>query len=170
MNYQAVASEAMPLFDSVRCALSWSTEVLRRRRHPHSSRWQQESLSEQINQEFSPSHGHDLPSHPQDRYFLAQDIQNLLNMLTKDEQSLISRRYWGDYHHPQVLASAQAIQENARRTGKRVRLRYIYTTRQLAQQDSTSERTIRRRLKKAEETLARVMVSKGLLPNVDSAE
>jgi hypothetical protein len=156
-------------FSSVGHALGWSTEVLRRQRHASTSRWHREVLSETDSLPFASEIPDPMPQMDyQARLSLAMTLQNLIySHLDETASQLILRRYWGDYHHPQVLAQARQVQEQAQRQGKRVRLRYRYPLRTLAAQDEVSERTIRRRLEQAQAQLARVMVVKGLLPNAD---
>ncbi len=157
-------------FLSAHQALCWSTEVLRHKRHPNISSLYQE-IPSQLDTNLDPDWSLDwphLPSDGQERVELAQTVQAFLRYCSADEQDLLQKIYWGDYHHPQHLARSLYVQETLRQKGVRAHVKMRYNHKQLAEMLQVHPRTISRRLKIAQDKIAEKLQLKGLLPSVAS--
>lgn len=141
-------------FDTSAQSWLWATEVLRRKRLPLSSpAWREDvcmtavqrvtMLAEEakqrafteMEQETNAWHGtfkQRLPQIPAERYALAQRIQAAVQSLPEAYRAILMDWAWGDWANEARLRAALAVQEKARREGKRVRLSYRYSAQQLA--------------------------------------
>ena len=134
----------MYIFNTLNDALIWSTEILRARTNPQTLDVYQrlKDLNDGmgfIDQRFDPTSENALHH--------ALDIQNIIEKtLSADHYKLLKFKYWGDYATPARLHQARQLQEKCRREGRRVRLSWRYSNRQLATLWQVSSPTIAKRL------------------------
>ena len=154
-------------FDHVNHAMKWATEVLRHRRFPKINPMYQEIVSKQdkAHQESRYWHGEygNLPTDPDERVSLALKVNDAANRLMKDEQVLLQLYYWGDYASPKRLAAAEKIQRSCEQKGRRVRLSYRYSYRQLASILGVAHTTAARRVEAALKSMEDMLHQEGLL-------
>lgn len=145
------------MFDSAQGAMLFATDVLRRRRFP--------KIGNTYNGE-KPRVMH-MAAGEDDKYTLALSVYQCLARLDEDMQRLLKLHFWGDYVETQKLHAAIALQEKWRQEGKRVRLSYMYSQRQLASILGVGKSTVERRLNKALRLLSRELVDVGLLRAIE---
>ncbi len=156
-------------FDTVKHALSWSTEILRRRRFPKLTKMYQEIVlkvgspkARSSLQSWYGEHGF-LPTEYEDKFSFAMDVYMSVSALEGDLQQVIRLAYWGDYADDARLCKALKMQEYYRRQGIRVRISYRYSLRQIGLSMGVSHQSVKRLLKKAEKKLETLLLEKDLL-------
>lgn len=84
-------------FENAHHALGWSTEVLRRKRHPQINSIYRDVTNDHWNNEAKNSNRTvrgELPRDVTERYLLAIQVDGLLNKLAEEEQLILRRYYW----------------------------------------------------------------------------
>ena len=175
-------------FDTAAQAWAWATEVLRRKRLPISSpAWRgnvsltaaqrmtmlaeeakQRSFisSEEEARTWHASFKQKLPHTSAERYALAQRIQAAVKALPAAHSCVLIHWAWGDWADDARLRAALAVQEKARREGKRVRLSYQYSAQQLGYVLGCSKVQAWRRLNTAMKMLTCKLQTMGVVESV----
>lgn len=153
-------------FKNVEEALGWSTEVLRARRFPRLSSIYGEMEQEEGGEKRTANLN--LPSDYDERLSLAMKVYSFLSHnLDAEEQRLIQFTHWGDYADEKRLRTAEALQQRMRAEGKRIRLSYTYSHRQVgAALNMPCHKTVKRRLAKIYDKLNELLEEEGLIEQV----
>lgn len=141
-----------PHFESAQHALTWATEVLRRRRFPSVSALYKEMLTQaktpaglNATHRWFGEYGN-LPTTREDKLAWVLEIYQQLDTLPEDMQKILRLRYWGDYVNERRLRSALALQDKLRVTeGIRVKLSWRYPFRQVATLLNMSKPSVHRK-------------------------
>ncbi|MDD9911557.1 MAG: hypothetical protein OXR68_01430 [Alphaproteobacteria bacterium] len=152
-------------FDNTNHALCWSIEILRARRFPKIAAFYLEAEQGEYGHvaEFAGWRPF-LPSNTDDRFSLAMKVASLLEEeLDSKEQQLLQLYYWGDFADEARYRTAQKFQERMRQEGKRVRLSYRYSFRQLGLLLELSDKTVAKRVRQAQDKLSKKLEEMGLI-------
>ena len=145
-------------FNSI--CIFWGAEVLRNRRFASISSFYKEAQSDSV----CRTRQNNLPNDPEECVLLAVEIWGLARKhLSEGEYSLLYFRHWGDYATEGRLRRALQLQEKLRNEGKRLRLSYTYSYRQLGTIFKIDHKTVKRHLDKSYENLAKNLEEKGYL-------
>ena len=153
-----------PAFENLSHLLTWTTETLRAQADPHVASVYKilKESRDGIPHPFkvkNPSYSPHI-----DKHILALDLDRLTeHHLTKEEYQLIRLYYWGDYTTPLHLKRARLLQEKHRLEGKRVRLNWRYSFRQIATLRNISTPTVSKRINRAHQKLEEVFRGQGYL-------
>lgn len=147
-------------FTDAEHALTWSVEVLRRRRLPKQGLWwrEVESEAEFVARAWEGEKPLGLPTDAEGRFVLAMKVEQALSEVAKvDGQGAWLLRAWamGDWVDEATLQGALAVQEKLRRQGLRVRIAYRYSYAQLGLLLGVSAKEAWRRVRAALELLGR---------------
>jgi hypothetical protein len=172
-------------FETAAQSWLWATEVLRRKRLPVSSpAWRdgvcmtaaqrvtmlaeetKQRAATEMEQETHAWHGmfkQRLPKTPAERYAMAQRIQAAVQSLPEAHRAILMHWAWGDWADEARLRAALAVQEKARREGKRVRLSYRYSAQQLGGILGCSKVQAWRKLNAAMKVLEKTLVAQQIV-------
>lgn len=157
-------------FRTVEQGLAWSLDTLRRRRFAKISSVYKEMEREDTEADEDMASGvHSasecyLPSMAEDALSLALAVQDILiHVCSEDELNMIYLFYLGDYANEKRYRTAQAFQEKLRSEGKRVRLCFSYSYRQLGSALGVDHKTAKRRLDKVHQVILKALEEKNLL-------
>jgi hypothetical protein len=157
----------MYYFVDAKQAMTWATEVLRKRRFPKNGVFYQDAVNEddetQDNQEFYGSVSGCLPSTADERVLLATKVYGLLNGIDEKYREAMLNLYWGDYLHDDGYKKATYVQEYLRQKGIRTRLCYRYSYRQAGVKMGVDHKTAQRWENYGLEQLHKNLMQMGLL-------
>lgn len=166
------------MFTDAESALLWSTEILRLRRWPKLSSIYNEGVPDQMREVVSDAESErdrvaeawqGEPLSGFDKYSMAQKVYKALAGLGGDEQRVLMLYAWGDYADEPRLRASLAIQAQMRAEGKRVRLNYRYSYRQLAALYGIDPKTAAKRVRMALERLSDRMAGLLMVPMEEGA-
>lgn len=161
------------MFTDAESALLWATEIMRLRRWPKLSSIYNESVPDNVREAVADAEGErdrvaeawqGEPLSGFDKYSMAQKVYKALAALAADEQRLLMLYAWGDYADEARLRAALAIQAQMRAEGKRVRLNYRYSYRQLGAIYAVDPKTVARRVRQALEGMGNRMAGLLVVP------
>jgi len=137
-------------------ALIWATEVLRAKRFPSIPSVYANTPKPAIVAAGGSPEG-------DDAYAQALSIYQCLYKLDTEAQEILQLHVWGDYATPPRLHAALKLQEQWRQQGKRVRLSYRYSHRQLGTILGCSKSSAWRKLNTALKALASNLLAERLI-------
>lgn len=155
------------IFENVHHALVWSTETVRRASRPAISSIYEKGLIAELenaetHKEWTGWRTH-LPVEKEERFMLAAKVWQSVKSLSKEQEKIIRLTYFGDWHHDIHLMKMLELQERMRKEGKRLRLNYRYSVRQVATLMDMNYRTVHRKLDAAMTLLEKELDQVGLL-------
>ncbi len=152
------------IFRDVDHALRWATEVQRKRRFASIAGFYREATPDQQQaiQRFAGHQSH-LPTDRTEQVLLAQDVYQACQKLPAEDKKLLMAYYWGDYVDAATYQKANTMQEAERRKGKRMRLSWCYSFRQVGVWAQLDDKYVARHLRKAWQLVTNELVAINLL-------
>lgn len=163
--------EQQYMFENVRHALVWSTEVMRRGSRPSISRVYEKGLlaeleSAEADKTWTGWRAH-LPENREEKLLLVAKVWNATAKLSQEHQRILRLSYFGDWYSEAHLATMLALQERMRKEGKRLRLNHRYSVRQVATILDMNYRTVHRKLDVAMVALEKELAQQNILEETD---